>query len=74
MACAARDAKIAIITGDTKVVERGKGDGVFITTTGIGVIPEGFIFPVIVLNQVIAYLLVAILVIMELRLWPIVII
>ncbi|VEB37348.1 hydrogenase expression/formation protein HypE [Legionella sainthelensi] len=41
MACAARDAKIAIITGDTKVVERGKGDGVFITTTGIGVIPEG---------------------------------
>ena len=29
------------MTGDTKVVERGKGDGVFITTTGIGVVPEG---------------------------------
>ncbi len=41
MAQAARNANISIITGDTKVVERGKGDGVFITTTGIGVIPEG---------------------------------
>ncbi len=30
-----------IVTGDTKVVERGKGDGVFINTTGVGVIPEG---------------------------------
>lgn len=41
MANAARHANVAIITGDTKVVERGKGDGIFITTTGIGVIPEG---------------------------------
>ncbi|CAM2921307.1 hydrogenase expression/formation protein HypE [Legionella steigerwaltii] len=41
MAAAARQANIAIIAGDTKVVERGKGDGVFITTTGIGVVPEG---------------------------------
>lgn len=41
MAEAAQQAKVAIITGDTKVVERGKGDGVFINTTGIGVIPEG---------------------------------
>lgn len=41
MAHAARHADVAIITGDTKVVERGKGDGIFITTTGIGVIPEG---------------------------------
>lgn len=39
MAKAAKEANVAIITGDTKVVERGKGDGVFITTTGIGVIP-----------------------------------
>jgi len=39
MARAARDAGVAIVTGDTKVVERGKGDGVFITTTGIGVVP-----------------------------------
>ena len=30
-----------IVTGDTKVVERGKGDGVFITTTGVGVVPHG---------------------------------
>ncbi len=40
MATAARDANVCIITGDTKVVEKGKGDGVFITTTGLGVIPE----------------------------------
>jgi hydrogenase expression/formation protein HypE len=41
MAAAARDANVAIVTGDTKVVEQGKGDGVFITTTGIGVVdPE----------------------------------
>ena len=41
MAQAARDAGVPIVTGDTKVVEQGKGDGVFITTTGIGVVPEG---------------------------------
>jgi len=41
MAAAAREAGVPIVTGDTKVVERGKGDGVFITTTGIGVVPEG---------------------------------
>ncbi|MBS4095890.1 MAG: hydrogenase expression/formation protein HypE [Sulfuricella sp.] len=41
MAQAAREANVAIVTGDTKVVEQGKGDGVFITTTGIGVVPEG---------------------------------
>jgi hydrogenase expression/formation protein HypE len=41
MAAAARDARVPIVTGDTKVVERGKGDGVFITTTGVGVVPEG---------------------------------
>jgi len=41
MARAARAAQVPIVTGDTKVVERGKGDGVFITTTGVGVVPEG---------------------------------
>ncbi|MEO8675372.1 MAG: hydrogenase expression/formation protein HypE [Casimicrobiaceae bacterium] len=41
MAAAARAAGVPIVTGDTKVVERGKGDGVFITTTGVGVVPEG---------------------------------
>lgn len=32
---------VSLITGDTKVVDRGKGDGVFINTTGIGIIPDG---------------------------------
>ncbi len=36
MADAAREAGVVVVTGDTKVVERGKGDGVFITTTGVG--------------------------------------
>jgi hydrogenase expression/formation protein HypE len=34
-------AGVGLVTGDTKVVDRGKGDGVFITTTGIGLVPEG---------------------------------
>jgi hydrogenase expression/formation protein HypE len=34
-------AGVAIVTGDTKVVDRGKGDGIFITTTGLGVIRAG---------------------------------
>lgn len=41
MAAASRQAGVPIVTGDTKVVERGKGDGVFINTTGIGVVPDG---------------------------------
>jgi hydrogenase expression/formation protein HypE len=41
MAHEADRAGVRIVTGDTKVVERGKGDGVFITTAGIGVIPPG---------------------------------
>ena len=41
MARAASDAGVPVVTGDTKVVERGKGDGVFITTTGVGVLPDG---------------------------------
>jgi hydrogenase expression/formation protein HypE len=40
-AAAARDAGVPIVTGDTKVVERGKGDGVFITTTGVGRVADG---------------------------------
>jgi hydrogenase expression/formation protein HypE len=43
MARAAREARVAIVTGDTKVVERGKGDGVFITTTGVGVVEEALV-------------------------------
>lgn len=38
---AAALAGVEIITGDTKVVERGKGDGLFINTTGIGIVPDG---------------------------------
>jgi hydrogenase expression/formation protein HypE len=38
---ACREAGVALVTGDTKVVDRGKGDGVFITTSGIGLVPEG---------------------------------
>jgi hydrogenase expression/formation protein HypE len=41
MARAAQEAGVPIVTGDTKVVERGKGDGVFITTTGVGVVRDG---------------------------------
>ena len=41
MAAAANAAGVPVVTGDTKVVERGKGDGVFITTTGVGVVPAG---------------------------------
>ncbi|TPQ28217.1 hydrogenase expression/formation protein HypE [Methylomonas koyamae] len=41
MAAAANKAGVPIVTGDTKVVERGKADGVFITTTGVGLVPDG---------------------------------
>ena len=41
MARAAAAVGVTIVTGDTKVVERGSGDGVYITTTGIGVVPPG---------------------------------
>lgn len=41
MAQASREANVPIVTGDTKVVERGKGDGVFINTSGVGIVPEG---------------------------------
>jgi hydrogenase expression/formation protein HypE len=41
MAAAARNAGVSIATGDTKVVERGKADGLYITTTGVGVADPG---------------------------------
>jgi hydrogenase expression/formation protein HypE len=41
MAAAAAKAGVAIIAGDTKVVDKGHGDGVFINTSGIGVLPDG---------------------------------
>jgi hydrogenase expression/formation protein HypE len=38
---AAQEAGVPIVTGDTKVVDRGNGDGVFINTTGLGLVREG---------------------------------
>ncbi len=40
---AARAAEVQIVTGDTKVVEKGKGDGIFINTAGIGVIEHDLV-------------------------------
>ena len=38
---AAREAGVSVVTGDTKVVDRGKGDGIYINTAGVGIVPEG---------------------------------
>jgi hydrogenase expression/formation protein HypE len=43
MQAAAASAGVTLVTGDTKVVDRGKGDGIFITTSGIGLIPPGVV-------------------------------
>jgi hydrogenase expression/formation protein HypE len=42
MARASREAGVPIVAGDTKVVERGKADGLYITTTGLGVVDPNF--------------------------------
>ena len=41
MVAAAKEAGVSIVTGDTKVVDKGACDGLFINTSGVGVIPEG---------------------------------
>jgi hydrogenase expression/formation protein HypE len=41
MRAACDEAGVSLVTGDTKVVDRGKGDQVFITTSGIGLVPDG---------------------------------
>jgi len=41
MRAACDEAGVCLVTADTKVVDRGKGDQIFITTTGIGLVPEG---------------------------------
>ncbi|MBL0313929.1 MAG: hydrogenase expression/formation protein HypE [Holophagaceae bacterium] len=41
MRAAADRCGVAIVTGDTKVVDKGHGDGLFINTAGIGLVPEG---------------------------------
>ena len=38
---AAQMADVQVVTGDTKVVEKGSGDGLFINTTGLGLVPDG---------------------------------
>ena len=41
MSAASRETGVRIVTGDTKVVNRGKGDGIFINTAGVGLVPPG---------------------------------
>ncbi len=41
MHAAADAAGVKLVTGDTKVVDRGKADKIFINTSGIGVVPDG---------------------------------
>ncbi len=41
MRAAASECGVVIVTGDTKVVDKGKGDGIFINTAGIGLVPPG---------------------------------
>jgi len=41
IAAAAKEAGVDVVTGDTKVVERGRGDGLYITTSGVGVVDDG---------------------------------
>lgn len=41
MGAAARAAGVRLVTGDTKVVDTGSGDGVYVNTTGIGLVPDG---------------------------------
>jgi hydrogenase expression/formation protein HypE len=42
MAEAARENGVMLIAGDTKVVERGRADGLYVNTTGIGIVDDGF--------------------------------
>jgi len=41
MATAAANSGVTVVTGDTKVVDKGSGDGIFINTSGIGAVPDG---------------------------------
>ena len=43
MGQASVEAGVPVVTGDTKVVERGKADGVFIATAGVGMVPPGLV-------------------------------
>jgi hydrogenase expression/formation protein HypE len=41
MARTAEEARVRVVTGDTKVVARGEADGIYVNTSGVGVVPEG---------------------------------
>jgi hydrogenase expression/formation protein HypE len=41
MGAAARAAGVRLVTGDTKVVDNGSGDGVYVNTSGVGIVPDG---------------------------------
>jgi hydrogenase expression/formation protein HypE len=43
MRAAAESCGVKLVTGDTKVVDRGKGDGMFVNTAGVGAVPEGVV-------------------------------
>ena len=43
MQAAAAECGVALVTGDTKVVDRGKGDGLFVNTSGLGFVPDGVV-------------------------------
>ncbi len=43
MRAAADESGVALVTGDTKVVDRGKGDGIFVNTAGVGIVPDGVV-------------------------------
>jgi hydrogenase expression/formation protein HypE len=43
MADAARAANVRVVAGDTKVIERARGDGCYVTTSGVGAVPDGVI-------------------------------
>jgi hydrogenase expression/formation protein HypE len=46
MRAACEEAGVTLVTGDTKVVDRGKCDGMFITTAGIGLVPDGVLLSI----------------------------
>jgi len=41
IAAAAEEAGVEVVTGDTKVVDRGSGDGIFVNTSAVGQVPDG---------------------------------
>ena len=49
---AAREAKVQIVTGDTKVVDKGKGDGIYINTSGVGLKPSPEIIHLVIISYV----------------------